>query len=259
MENQEPSSSLIHENLEQHEQHQNQNHEPSSPLIQKPTTITTSTHKSPIKSQIAPSPPTHPQIQTPTNLVKKKPLRKPFGQIPLSLQKTGNQVQYSNLSDKEEEGKVKDLELQLDRASLKIFFPEAFTSKLSNKWQRSLIIKLTGASMNMEHLKNKLLSLWKIKGTFEIITAGCNYFIIHDLFEDYKTKIITVCPWKLGNNPLLVRTWIQDFSAQRETNNNITTTWVNIRYLPKEYYTVEVLILLGTLLEKPVALDGRNT
>lgn len=111
-------------------------------------------------------------------------------------------------SNKEEEGKLKDPELQLDQDSLEIFFLEAFTSKHSKKWQRFLIIKITGALMNTEHLKKKLLSLWKIKGTLEIIMAGYNYFIIHDLLEEDRTKNITAHPWKLGNNPLLVRTWI---------------------------------------------------
>lgn len=113
--------------------------------------------------------------------------------------------------------------------------------------------------MNSDQLKINLQSLWKLKGSFEIITAGYSYFLIHDLLEDDRTRNITARPWRIGINPLLVRTWTQNFSTAREANNNVTMTWVNIHYPPIEYSTLEVLILLGNRLGKTVALDGRNT
>lgn len=88
---------------------------------------------------------------------------------------------------------------------------------------------------------------------------GFDFFISHSLLEEDRTRIIVARPWKLGRNPILVRTWVPDFSPHEETNKNVTTVWMQIKYSLVKYHLLEVLITIGNSVGKTVAINARNS
>lgn len=120
------------------------------------------------------------------------------------------------------------------------------------------LVKTTGQTFQATYLNNRLQTQWKLKGTMEIIVMGYNHYIVHGLIEEDKTKIIAARPWRLGKHPLLVRTWVPNFLAEKESTNNVIEIWMQIKYLPIEYHLPEVLIMLGNSMRKIVAFDARN-
>lgn len=92
----------------------------------------------------------------------------------------------------------------------------------------------------------------------EIIDLGLNFYIIHDMTEDVRTKIITTKPWRLGAHPLLIRSQVLYFRVDKELPAMVTTVWINISHLPIEQHNPETLIALGNLLGKTIALNARS-
>lgn len=88
-----------------------------------------------------------------------------------------------------------------------ISFPSDITSLLTRCWKRAIIVRIFEKYSEVSSIKWSLLNLWKIKGSLEIKELGYDFFAIHDLMEDDKTKILVGRPWKLGFLPILIRSW----------------------------------------------------
>lgn len=127
-----------------------------------------------------------------------------------------------------------------------------------NRWRNALIIRKAGNFLEAQYLKSRLQSLWKTKGEMEFMHIGFNNYIIFNLVEEDKKKILTAWPWKIGKDPHLVRTWIPNYSAQNEKGNTIIAIWMQILYLPIEYHNPKALIHIGNSIGKTVVLVVRN-
>lgn len=74
------------------------------------------------------------------------------------------------------------------------------------------------------------------------------------LLED-RVKILT-SHWKDGSDPLLIRTWSPNFVLSKALAQIVTTIWIRLPLLPVEYHEPQILIAIGNLLGKTVALDA---
>lgn len=101
--------------------------------------------------------------------------------------------------------------------------------------------------------------MWKIRGRLELKDMVYNFYLIHGLEEQDSVKILAAKPWRLGDYPILVRTWKPSFIVEMEAATRVIAIWVSIFALPVEYHTPETLINLGNLLGKTVALDALNS
>lgn len=102
-----------------------------------------------------------------------------------------------------------------------IMFSDSFLKKLIVKWERSLIIRTGQAFKDVQLLQRRLFSLWKIKSAMEIKDMGYNFYLIHGLQEDDRTKVLAAKPWKLGDYPLLVRTCKPNFIVEEEIKKRV--------------------------------------
>lgn len=96
------------------------------------------------------------------------------------------------------------------------------------------------------------------QGDLQIKDLGYNFFLVHGLGEEDRVWILAAKPWRLGDFPVLERTWKLKFVAREEASSRVTAIWVTIRDLPNEYHTPDTLIRLRNLLGKIIALDARN-
>lgn len=93
----------------------------------------------------------------------------------------------------------------------------------------------------------------------EIKELGYNFYLIRELLEEDKTRIIMARSWRLGATTILIRSWDPNFSVVEEGARMVTMVWASIRFLLVEYHTSKVLVALENLLVKTVALDAINT
>lgn len=92
----------------------------------------------------------------------------------------------------------------------------------------------------------------------ELRDMSYRFFIVFGLLEDDRQRIIAARPWRLGKSPILIRSWIPNISPSEESKRMITALWPMIKHLPIEYHTLEILIEIGKLVGKTVALNARN-
>lgn len=64
----------------------------------------------------------------------------------------------------------------------------------------------------------------------EIKEMGYNFYLIHGMMEDDRTRIITGKSWKLGPHPLLVRSWTPNFAMEEEVSRRVTAIWMTSTY-----------------------------
>lgn len=94
---------------------------------------------------------------------------------------------------------------------------------------------------------------------FPVKIIGKGFLIVHDLSEDERTSVITGRPWKLGDNPITMRSWTPEFSVKKESRNLVSAIEVTIKFLLIKFHTLKILIALGNKLGKTVALDARKS
>ena len=78
-------------------------------------------------------------------------------------------------------------------------------------WQDALMIKLWGKTMSFLVLRDRLTSLWRLQGGFEMVDVGNGFFMVKFDFKEDKHKVITGGPWMLFDHYLAIQTWSSDF------------------------------------------------
>ena len=84
-------------------------------------------------------------------------------------------------------------------------FDKGVLEKLALPWNDALVIKLLGMSLTYHTMKNKLRSLWHLKGGYDVMSVGNGYFLVKfDLAED-REKVMTMGPWMLHDHYLAIK------------------------------------------------------
>lgn len=87
---------------------------------------------------------------------------------------------------------------------------------------------------------------------------GYSYFLVYNLVKEDKLRLITARPWILGSYPILLRSWIPDFSAEVEANSKSMAVWINIKFLPIEYHALIILQGIENLIGKTLAIQTKR-
>ncbi|KAI9073360.1 hypothetical protein K1719_044701 [Acacia pycnantha] len=87
--------------------------------------------------------------------------------------------------------------------------------------ERTLVIKLLGRSVTyFDHL-NRTRTLWRLKGSFQLIDGeGGFFFATFDLEEDY-TKVLIGGPWMIFGAYLIVQPWTIAFDPRTAKLSNV--------------------------------------
>ncbi|KAI9072052.1 hypothetical protein K1719_045991 [Acacia pycnantha] len=113
--------------------------------------------------------------------------------------------------------------------------------------ERTLVIKLLGRSVTyFDHL-NRTRTLWRLKGSFQLIDGeGGFFFATFDLEEDY-TKVLIGGPWMIFGAYLIVQPWTIAFDPRTAKLSN-AVVWLRISGLSFRYYHKGTLRAIGRLL-----------
>ncbi|KAF7842718.1 reverse transcriptase [Senna tora] len=84
----------------------------------------------------------------------------------------------------------------------KIKVPEEIRTSIYNKWKSSIIIQTPFETHDKDSLSLRLKRLWRTQQTPNLHALGLNFFVVADLLQDDRMKILT-SQWFLGPSPIL--------------------------------------------------------
>ncbi|PNX77058.1 hypothetical protein L195_g033019, partial [Trifolium pratense] len=126
--------------------------------------------------------------------------------------------------------------------------------ELSIPWKDALVVKLLGKNLGYGTMKQKLESVWRLAGAFELMHVGNAFYMVKfDSAED-KNKVISGGPWMIYDHYLAVRHWSPTFNANTAKIDK-TMVWIRIPSLNLLYYDESVLWALASMVGAPVKVD----
>ncbi|XP_057419082.1 uncharacterized protein LOC130713325 [Lotus japonicus] len=147
------------------------------------------------------------------------------------------------------------MEFVEDNTSFPMFSIEPSTYReICKPWEDCLVVKLLGKSIGYGALCDKLRTMWKLSGGYEVRDVHHGYFLVKfDNAED-KGRAISGAPWLIYDHYLAVKPWTPDFVA---ANSRISTTlvWIRIPGLGFQFYNKNILLTLASAVGTPIKVD----
>ncbi|XP_074278178.1 uncharacterized protein LOC141601774 [Silene latifolia] len=129
----------------------------------------------------------------------------------------------------------------------RIALPPAVLSSIQSRWEKSLIIKLTGKSLDSNHLSTSLRSLWKCKLPIKLVGLGKGFYSCSIGNKEDLQNIKSNGPWFIHGHYLHVQEWKPNFQASLARIKSVPT-WIILPELPIEYHRSDVLQAIGNSL-----------
>lgn len=130
--------------------------------------------------------------------------------------------------------------------------------RLRRPWRRSLIIKVLGRMVNYSYLRQRLLKMWKLEATFELITLDSKFFLAKfETLRDYDFAKFEG-PWMILDHYLVVQEWKPNFDPRDATTNKLLA-WVRFPALPVEYSDDDFLVTIRRNVGRPIRVDNTTS
>ncbi|XP_056695571.1 uncharacterized protein [Spinacia oleracea] len=111
---------------------------------------------------------------------------------------------------------------------------------LTNKWVRSLIVKVIGKSFSVEFLKSSIQRIWKLHQPPQLIALGKIFYNVSVQTEETRQSILSNGPWFTVGHMLIVQPWIPGFKPSQAVISK-APVWVSLPELPIEFHTLSML------------------
>lgn len=126
--------------------------------------------------------------------------------------------------------------------------------RIQAPWAKALIVNVFGKTAGYNFLHEKLLSLWKPSGRFDMVDLGKDFYLLRFVVRDDLEMVLMKGPWFIGEHFLSIRRWEVNFKPS-EVQVSSMVVWVRLNELPIEYYDGEVLRHIGKALGKVLKVD----
>ncbi|XP_020232532.1 uncharacterized protein LOC109812970 [Cajanus cajan] len=141
-----------------------------------------------------------------------------------------------------------------DRLLPKFNIVQPTFEQLCLPWKECLVIKILGKNIGYLTMRDRLHTLWKLQGGFELIDISQGYFMVKfDLAADTE-KVMQGGPWMLFDHYLIVRPWSPEFVAA-DAKVDSTLVWVRFPRLGMVFYDESVLLTIASAIGKPIKVD----
>lgn len=125
---------------------------------------------------------------------------------------------------------------------------------INDEWIDALIIKIPGRNWNVDALRSRIATLWKLRGSVEMLDVGPNLFIVWNLEQAKREEILTIGPWKVAGQFMSIRKWFPEFDPSTYVDTAIT--WVRVQNLPPQFYRESILLQIACGLGEPIKTDA---
>ncbi|XP_019161966.1 PREDICTED: uncharacterized protein LOC109158503 [Ipomoea nil] len=120
--------------------------------------------------------------------------------------------------------------------------------------RKTLIIKVMGRSVGYAYLLRRHVTMWKPKGSMDLIAIDNDYFLVRFGLVDDLEFAMFEGPWMVLDHYLLVKQWVPDFDPFSNQTEKVLV-WVRIPCLPVEYYNIIFLRKLGNKVGRSIRVD----
>ncbi|XP_057746216.1 uncharacterized protein LOC130965474 [Arachis stenosperma] len=107
---------------------------------------------------------------------------------------------------------------------------------------------------NYTALSHKLRTLWRIKGGFDLLDVGFDYFLVKFDVAEEREKVLLGGPWMIEENYVAVKPWDQEFRSS-ENCFGATLVWIRISGLPIWCYQEDAMLRVAAAVGIPVKVD----
>ncbi|XP_074302276.1 uncharacterized protein LOC141633760 [Silene latifolia] len=129
----------------------------------------------------------------------------------------------------------------------RIALPPYVLSSIHSRWENSLIIKLTGKSLDSNHLSTSLRSLWKCKLPIKLVGLGKGFYSCSIGNKEGLQNIKSNGPWFIHGYYLHIQDWKPNFQASSALIKS-APTWIILPELPIEYHRPDIFQAIGNSL-----------
>lgn len=156
-----------------------------------------------------------------------------------------------------QQGLVKVDYVDGNRLLPRLHIDEKIFEELCDPWKEALVIKLLDKTVGFKIMKNKLTSIWKLVGGFDLMDVDNGFYMVKfDLPED-REKVIAGGPWMVFDHYLVVSSWSPDFVSST-TKIEKTMVWVRFPGMNLVYYDESILLAMAYVIGKPIKVDQRT-
>ncbi|XP_015940937.1 uncharacterized protein LOC107466473 [Arachis duranensis] len=109
-------------------------------------------------------------------------------------------------------------------------------------------------SGNYTTLSHKLRTVWRIKGGFDLLDMGFDYFLVKFDVAEEREKILLGGPWMIEGNYVAVKPCDQEFRSS-ENCFGATLVWIRISGLPIWCYQEDAMLRVAAAIGIPIKVD----
>ncbi|XP_042486025.1 uncharacterized protein LOC122066273 [Macadamia integrifolia] len=126
-----------------------------------------------------------------------------------------------------------------------------------SKWNNALVGHLLGKRPTFHYTKEVLLKMWRISGNVEINLPESGVFVFRFNLQEDRDKVLEGGLWYVQRRPLFSALGVKRYPWGKSLLSSIPV-WVTLPYLPSQFWTLEALSAIGSVIGHPISLDVRT-
>ena len=155
-----------------------------------------------------------------------------------------------------DDGEESDTEVEpLIEGMAEVKLSKETKDRIKAPWSKALIVKVFGRTVGYSYLTFKLNALWKLATRMDCVNLGKDYFLIKFYCVDDYDKVLRGGPWFIGEHFLAIKPWEPYFRASGDNLTSVAV-WVRFPELPIEFYDMEVLKEIGSVIGPVLRIDS---
>ncbi|XP_025693023.1 uncharacterized protein [Arachis hypogaea] len=135
-----------------------------------------------------------------------------------------------------------------------VIFTQEAKNYLAEPYKDAIVIKVLGKHYSYTALSHKLRTVWRIKGGFDLLDVGFDYFLVKFDVAEEREKVLLGGPWMIEGNYVVVKPWDQEFRSS-ENCFGATLVWIRIFKLPIWCYQEDAMLRIAAAVGIPVKID----
>lgn len=122
------------------------------------------------------------------------------------------------------------------------------------KWKHALIMYVVGSSPSIGAIERFIAGNWSYITKPKVYYHNEGYILVHFSSFEERDEVLYSGPHTLNNKPVISKVWDPYFDFKKEVLR-IIPLWIKLPNLPLQYWSLESLSRIGSLLGKHVYAD----
>ncbi|XP_039121436.1 uncharacterized protein LOC120258150 [Dioscorea cayenensis subsp. rotundata] len=135
-----------------------------------------------------------------------------------------------------------------------VMVEKAMRTRATNRMANSLFGKFLGKAPPLEVVRKSLTEIWRGMGPFSVSDMSNGFYLIHCEKPEMVESLMWEGPWTISGMVLQLTPWKDHFQPTFE-KLDLAAVWVQLHHLPIEYWSGEVLELIGDSFGRLLKVD----